>query len=162
MCGIRKLYVNYMAWTDECILWKLLEMSVLEKHLQEVRVTISAWITCFWHRSYKNSQEESGKNGFCRVRIWNEPPHDKTNKMACAPSEDSIWSVFAVRMKKAWVLSYTLSAQRRLWSDWVDAQADLCTSSVVPIIWASSTETLFLGFSDQVRLKPACSASEAS
>ena len=34
--------------------------------------------------------------------------------------------VFAVRMKKAWVLSYPLSAaQRRLWSDWVDAQADL-------------------------------------
>ena len=28
-------------------------------------------------------------------------------------------------MKKAWVLSYPLSAQRRLWSDWVDAQADL-------------------------------------
>ena len=28
-------------------------------------------------------------------------------------------------MKKAWVLSYPLSAQRRLWSDWADAQADL-------------------------------------
>ena len=28
-------------------------------------------------------------------------------------------------MKKAWVLSYLLSTQRRLWSDWVDAQADL-------------------------------------
>ena len=28
-------------------------------------------------------------------------------------------------MKKAWVLSYPLSAQRRLWSVWVDAQADL-------------------------------------
>ena len=26
---------------------------------------------------------------------------------------------------KAWVLSYPLSAQRRLWSDWADAQADL-------------------------------------
>ena len=35
-----------------------------------------------------------------------------------------IW-VFAVRMKKAWALSYPLSAQRRLWSDWADAQADL-------------------------------------
>ena len=32
---------------------------------------------------------------------------------------------FAVRMKKAWVLSYPLCGQRRLWSDWVDAQADL-------------------------------------
>ena len=51
-----------------------------------------------------------------------EPPHDKTTRMACAPSEDSdqpghpssLIRVFAVRMKKAWVLSYPLSAQRRL------------------------------------------------
>ena len=51
----------------------------------------------------------------------------------CAPSEDSdqpghppsLIRVFAVRMKKAWVLCYPLSAQRRLWSDWADAQADL-------------------------------------
>ena len=51
-----------------------------------------------------------------------EPPRDKTNKMACAPSEDSdqpghppsLIRVFAARMKKAWVLSYPLSAQRRL------------------------------------------------
>ena len=35
-----------------------------------------------------------------------------------------IW-VFAVGMKKAWILSYPLSAQRRLWSNWADAQADL-------------------------------------
>ena len=49
-----------------------------------------------------------------------EPPHDKTNKMACAPSEDSdqpghppcLIRVFAVPMKKTWVLSYPLSAQR--------------------------------------------------
>ena len=51
-----------------------------------------------------------------------EPPHDKTNKMACTPSEDSdqpghqpsLIRVFAVHMKKAWVLSYPLSAQQRL------------------------------------------------
>ena len=40
------------------------------------------------------------------------------------------WSVFAVCMKKAWVLSYPLSPQQRLWSDWVDAQADLSLSWV--------------------------------
>ena len=59
----------------------------------------------------------------------NEPPQDKTNKMACAPSEDSdqpghppsLIRVFAVHMKKAWVLSYPLSAQQ---SDWADALAD--------------------------------------
>ena len=50
-----------------------------------------------------------------------EPPHDKTKKVACAPSEDldqpehlpSLISVFAVCMKKAWVLSYPLFAQRK-------------------------------------------------
>ena len=62
-----------------------------------------------------------------------EPPHDKTNKMTYVPSEDSnqpghppnLIRVFTVRMKKPWVLSYPLSAQRRLLSDWVDTQADL-------------------------------------
>ena len=42
---------------------------------------------------------------------------------SCNPP--SLIRVFTVRMKKAWVLSYPLSAQRRLWSDWADAQADL-------------------------------------
>ena len=62
-----------------------------------------------------------------------EPPHDKTNKMVCEPSEDSdqpghypnLIRIFAVRMKKTRVLSYQFVAQRRLWSDWADAQADL-------------------------------------
>ena len=48
-----------------------------------------------------------------------EPPHDKTNKMAFASSKDSdqpghppsLIRVFTVCMKKAWVLSYPLSAQ---------------------------------------------------
>ena len=40
-------------------------------------------------------------------------------------------------MKKHWVLSYPLSALRRLWSDWADAQADLS------LRWAHSH---FIGF----------------
>ena len=63
----------------------------------------------------------------------------------CAPSEDSdqpghlpnLISVFAVCMKKAWVFSFPLSTQRRLWSDWVDAQVDL------NLRWAHSH---FVGF----------------
>ena len=55
----------------------------------------------------------------CKLLKGYEPPHDKTNKMASAPSEDSdqpgnppsLIRVFAVRMKKIWVLSYPLSAQ---------------------------------------------------
>ena len=48
-----------------------------------------------------------------------------------------VWSVFAVRMKKAWVVFYPLSAQRRLWLDRADAQADLS------LHWAHSN---FVGF----------------
>ena len=63
----------------------------------------------------------------------NKPQHDKTQQNECVPSEDSDQPghppsqirVFAVRMKTAWVLSYPLSAQQRLRSDWADAQADL-------------------------------------
>ena len=51
----------------------------------------------------------------------NEPPRDKTNKVSVRPAKTQIslgirpvWSVFAVCMKKTWVLSYPLSAQRRL------------------------------------------------
>ena len=70
--------------------------------------------------------------GSCRGAViswvwkYSEPRRDKTNKMAFAPSEDSdqpghppsLIRVFAVHMKKALVLTYPLSAQRRLgWSE---------------------------------------------
>ena len=69
----------------------------------------------------------------------------QNQQCGCAPSVDSdqpghppsLIRVFAVRMKKAWVLSYPLSAQWRLWSDWADAQADLS------LRWA---HTHFVGF----------------
>ena len=53
--------------------------------------------------------------------------HDKTNKMSLRPAKTQtrLGGYFAVRMKKPWVLSYPLSTQQRLWSDWADAQADL-------------------------------------
>ena len=62
---------------------------------------------------------------FTLLQCINEPPHDKTNKIACTPSvysdqpghPPSLIRVFGVRMKKARVLSYPLSAQRRFWSD---------------------------------------------
>ena len=74
-----------------------------------VRTVILLLFTCTWTASWQNQQ------------------------CGCAPSEDSdqpvhppsLIRVFGVRMKKDWVFSYPLSAQRRLWSDWADAQADL-------------------------------------
>ena len=78
-----------------------------------------------------------------RKKIWAATRQNQ--QCGCAPSEDSdqpghppsLIRVFAVRMKKAWVLSYPLSAQRRLWSDWPDAQSDLS------LRWA---HTHFVGF----------------
>ena len=45
-------------------------------------------------------------------------------QISLAGRSHSLIRVFTVRMKKAWVLSYPLNAQRRLWSDWEDAEAD--------------------------------------
>ena len=79
-----------------------------------------------------------------RLLFWFELPHDKTKKMACAPSEDSdqpgnlpsLIRVFAVSMKKAWDLSYPLSALRSLCSDWADAEADLSLRwAHMPFCW---------------------------
>ena len=65
--------------------------------------------------------------------IRNEPPHDKTNKMAYLPSEDSdqpghspsLIRVFTVRLMASYGPKLSSYVQQRLWSDWVDAQADL-------------------------------------
>ena len=65
--------------------------------------------TCICHRSYTHK--------------WAATWQNQQNE--CAPSEDSDQpghapSLISLRKKKAWVLSYPLSAQRRLWSDWAD------------------------------------------
>ena len=78
-------------------------------------------------------------------RMANEPRHDKTNKMSVRPAKTQIsldirpvWSVSSLSAwKEPWVLRYLLSAQRRLWSDRADAQADLS------LRWAHSH---FVGF----------------
>ena len=89
-----------------------------------------------------------------------EPPHDKTNGIACAPSEDSDQSghppslirVFAVRMKKAWVLSYPQSTRED--SDqtgrmprliWVFAQSDQSFAVRMKKAWVLSYTLSSLG-----------------
>ena len=93
---------------------------------------------------YDYSDRKPDIQSYCHVWGRNEPRHDKTNKVTVRPAKTdqpghspSLIRVFAVRMKKAWVLSYPLSAQQRLWSDWADAQADL------NLRWAHSH---FVGF----------------
>ena len=81
-----------------------------------------------WHVCPANTQISLG---ICLV--WSESFFTRTVKT----HPPSLIRVFAVRVKKACVLSYPLSAQRRLWSDWTDAQADLSFR------WA---HTHFVGF----------------
>ena len=108
--------------------------------------TIGTEVGCFLVflliQSHRNNYLKPEKYKY--TAQWSyEPPHDKTNKMACAPSKDSdqprhlpnLIQVFAVRMKKTWVLSYPLSTQQRLWSDWADAMADPSLRWVQSFCW---------------------------
>ena len=63
---------------------------------------------------------ELHKENYPRIITKYEPAHNKTYNKTCATSEDtdhlpSPIRVFAVRMKKAWVLIFPLHAQRRIW-----------------------------------------------
>ena len=63
---------------------------------------------------------------FCKFNSDKWAATWQNQQSECAPSKDSdqpghppsLIRVFAVCMKKAWVLSHPMSAQRRLWSDW--------------------------------------------
>ena len=74
-----------------------------------------------------------------KPQIWlffpnsiNELPQDKTNKVAFAPSKDwdqpghppSLIRVFVVHSMGSSAPKFSSCGQRRLWSDWADAQAD--------------------------------------
>ena len=59
-----------------------------------------------------------------QIRLTRSIWQNQQNGM-CAQQMPSLIRVFAVRIKKVWVLSYPVSTQQILWSDWVDAQADL-------------------------------------
>ena len=67
------------------------------------------------------------------IQIIMQNLKNKTLPMKCLPS---LIRVFAVRMKKAWVLSYPLSTQQRLWSDRVEPR----------LIWVRWRTNKFVGF----------------
>ena len=112
-------------------------------------VLLSVWDVAVWPFSSKLLHWDVAKS---LIVIWAASWQNQQNE--CAPSEDSdqpghlpsLIRVFAVCMKKPWILSYPLSAQQRLWSDWADAQADLS------LRWAHSH---FVGFVIS-RLKLTC------
>ena len=65
-----------------------------------------------------------------------ESAYDKTNKMVCAPNEDSVWSESSMSVWRKLDSLATTSAQWWLWSDWADAQADLSLRwAHMPFCW---------------------------
>ena len=88
---------------------------------------------------------------------------DMTNQQrGCVPSEDSdqpghppsLIRVFAVQMKKPWVLSYPLSTRQRLWSDWADAQTGLSLDgrTLIFLVLSCRSSCLFIGFSGHIHV----------
>ena len=73
------------------------------------------------------------KAGFVVMWLIYELPHDKNKRMTCASSEDSdqpghqpsLIRVFAVLSKGSQGPKLSSRGQRKLWSDWADAQVDL-------------------------------------
>ena len=103
-------------------------------------ISYSNWLS--WQEQVRKIVSPYGAGFF--LLCWSILVASWPNKMACAPSEDSdqpghppsLIRIFAVRMKKAWVLGYPLSTQHRLWSDWADAQADLSLRwAHMPFFW---------------------------
>ena len=139
-------YALRKTWSTKFPLWggKPYLSSGLYRHRQHNTDTSTSflvwWVFIYkgqvcngkWAASWQNQQ-----NGICDQQrqislgtrpVWssNQPGHPP-----------SLIRVFTVRMKKAWVFSYPLSTQRRLWADWANAQADLS------LRWAHSH---FVGF----------------
>ena len=114
---------------------QILLQSLLHCELKKYSIDIYVYFCCLLFRKWIGSRSEWILTIFakscCFISIWAMTCQNQQSK--CAPSEDSgqprhppsLIRVFAVRMKKPWALSYPLSAQRRLWSDWADAEADL-------------------------------------
>ena len=102
LCGFFLIFMQSAISLHECVFWSL---------------------NTIWHLHMKK---------FCHNLTF-EPKHDKTNKMTCAPSEDSdqpghppsLIRVFSVCSMDSQGSKASSSGQRRLWSDWADAQADL-------------------------------------
>ena len=127
--GIHVLMENWIFSVYQ-VLFLLLNDPQIEKIDYWYQKSATLWV-CHLPKKMGQPVAQHRQTSFCYFtrlaskKSTYEPPHDKTNKMACAPSEDSeqpghppsLIRIFAVRIKKAWVLSYPLSAQQRLWSD---------------------------------------------
>ena len=111
--------------------------SLLSEQLEKFNTAIQPF-SCHGNKS---KQEICRKQEFKSIQYWQQvllisikmsrlmtkPTkwHVRPAKIQISLGIRRVWSVFPVGMKKAWVLSYPLNVERRLWSDWADALADL-------------------------------------
>ena len=115
-----------------------------------------------------NEDVEEGTRSPITVYCWHQEESKiiwaatwQNQQSECAPCEDSdqpghppnLIRAFVVRMKKPWVLTYALSAQRRLRLDWADDGAHLINKYKQPHIKES-------GHQLQISLLQVCWVSE--
>ena len=111
-----------------------------------------------------------------KLFIWAASWQNQQNGMCAQRRLRSTWAsarlirFFAVRMKKPRFLSYPLSAQRRLLSDWPDAQADLSLRwahshfvgfVTMQIILAAPSEFGTYRICEQRRFRRACASAQS-
>ena len=90
-----------------------------------VYMRLNLWGICGW-------DGHSMSHLMTKATKWHVRPAKTQISLGIRP----VCRVFTVRMKKAWVLSYPLSARWRLWSYWKSAQADLSLRwAHMPFCW---------------------------
>ena len=107
---------------------------------QKVKVRFHASSPCGSQLLYSSS---------CISRMWNEPPRDKTNNVVVRPAKIQV-SLDIDQSDQSLPYpheeSYPFSAQRRLWSDLADAQADLSLRWAHSHFYGFVTRRLKYGF----------------
>ena len=73
----------------------------------------------------KYFQGEIHRRHNVRKHTFRHGPSEDKSTCTSAQSYPEVLSVFAVRMKKHWILCYQKCAQWRFWSDWANVQSDL-------------------------------------
>ena len=152
--------------------WKIVDWDVKPQHNQPTNMVFQEALTTMrnnflWAMSgikdatsnIKDATHTSMSRITTKPTKWHVCPAKTQISLGICPSSQpghppSLIRVFAVRIKKTWVLTYTLSIQRRLWSDWADAQADLSLCRVhMSFCWfcheAAQMVRVFTAFSNQ-------------
>ena len=132
--GLSRLYVKQWSWldrslpgSDEILLtsWKFEKSFVILYDIlfpNKAELSLSTTVSfSLLTMAIDNIKPWQMSRRMTKPTKWRAPNED-SDQPGHPPS---LIRVFTVHKKKASVLSYPLSAQQRLWSDWADAQANL-------------------------------------